>query len=186
MRYAVWLSKANFTFRVALFATHFAVHYLGDDDMDIAELFGATTGDRLDKFAHCDWSPGPGGAPLLARCPNRLLLARTSAWDDGSDHLCLVGTPVGADATEDLVPLRLSSGHDIDAAHPVDERSEPHDLHANAPPSDPSTGAAGRRPQLENAAAGAGHALDVTAVEQADEPHHPPTLADADASSTAQ
>ena len=132
-RYAVWLSKANLTYRVSLFATHLAVHYLGADDMDVAELFGATTGDRFDKFAQCDWQPGPGGVPLLDRCPNRLVLARTSAWDDGSDHVCLVGALVHAEATTDLVPLRLSAGHDIEAAHPADERGEPSDLHADAP-----------------------------------------------------
>ena len=50
-RYAVWLSKANHTYGLALHADHFAVHLLADDDRDLAVLFGTTTGDDVDKFA---------------------------------------------------------------------------------------------------------------------------------------
>jgi flavin reductase (DIM6/NTAB) family NADH-FMN oxidoreductase RutF len=32
-RYVVWLSKANHTFRVGVHARHFAVHFLGEDDL---------------------------------------------------------------------------------------------------------------------------------------------------------
>jgi flavin reductase (DIM6/NTAB) family NADH-FMN oxidoreductase RutF len=162
VRYAVWFSKANFTYRVSLFATHLAVHFLGADDMELAELFGATTGDRFDKFAHCEWEPGPGGVPLLDRCPNRLVLARTSAWDDGGDHVCLVGAPVHAEATTDLVPLRLSAGHDIDAGHPVEERGEPSDLHAEVAEEPPDPDGGTSRHELEGAAAGAGHRVDLS------------------------
>jgi len=94
MRYAVWLSKANFTYRVSLFATHFALHLLDSADEELAVLFGSTSGDTTDKFAQCEWTPGPCGVPLLARCPNRIVLERTSLWDDGSDHVCCIGTPV--------------------------------------------------------------------------------------------
>src|SRR4051812_45302563 len=67
--YAVWLSKANRTYRVALLADHLAVHALGQGDRDVAELFGGETGDEVDKFSRCEWSPGPDGVPLLTRLP---------------------------------------------------------------------------------------------------------------------
>jgi flavin reductase (DIM6/NTAB) family NADH-FMN oxidoreductase RutF len=128
VRYAVWLSKANLTYRVALFATHLAVHALAEGDDDIAALFGGATGDEVDKFARCEWTGGPGGVPLLAACPNRIVLARTSLWDDGGDHVCVVGTPVEAHAVGELTPLRLRAVSRLDPGHAADERPTPAQL----------------------------------------------------------
>ena len=64
-RYAVWLSKANHTTRVALQATHLAVHFLGPDDHDLAALFGEQTGDDVDKFSQCESASGPCDVPVL-------------------------------------------------------------------------------------------------------------------------
>ncbi len=126
-RYAVWLSKANLTYRVSLFATHIAVHLLGRQDHDLAEIFGGKSGDDVDKFALCEWSPGPAGVPLLTRCPNRVVLERATAWDDGSDHVCFVGIPVESHCPDGLVPLRLSGVH-IEAGHEAEEREVPRAL----------------------------------------------------------
>jgi flavin reductase (DIM6/NTAB) family NADH-FMN oxidoreductase RutF len=128
LRYAVWLSKANVTYRVALFATHLAVHLLDASDHDLAELFGAHTTDDVDKFAHCRWSPGPDGVPLLERCPNRFVMRPTSRWDGGTDHVCFVGEPVDASCEPGLNPLRLSAAGDIEPGHAVEERVTPDDL----------------------------------------------------------
>ncbi|MDQ1488216.1 MAG: hypothetical protein QOD57_5634 [Actinomycetota bacterium] len=59
------ISKANHTFPVATAAPVLAVHFLGDDDRGLAELFGGETGDEVDKFERCSWRPGPGGVPVL-------------------------------------------------------------------------------------------------------------------------
>lgn len=64
-RFLVGLSKENHTTQVAATATHLAVHLLRGDDLDLARLFGERTGDRTDKFAHCRWSIGPHGLPVL-------------------------------------------------------------------------------------------------------------------------
>jgi flavin reductase (DIM6/NTAB) family NADH-FMN oxidoreductase RutF len=64
-RFLVCLSKANHTYRVARGAAVLGVHLLAADDRPTAELFGAETGDRVDKFAHCGWSAGPEGVPVL-------------------------------------------------------------------------------------------------------------------------
>ena len=45
----------------------FALHFLEESDRDVAELFGAHTGDDEDKFAECSWEPGVGGVRLLER-----------------------------------------------------------------------------------------------------------------------
>ncbi|HEX2040896.1 MAG TPA: flavin reductase family protein [Acidimicrobiales bacterium] len=64
-RFLACLSKANHTYRVAQRSPVLAVHLLAHDDKGSAELFGAETGDEVDKFARCSWSPGPDGVPLL-------------------------------------------------------------------------------------------------------------------------
>ncbi|MCU1365586.1 MAG: flavin reductase, partial [Ilumatobacteraceae bacterium] len=108
VRYAVWLSKANHTYRVALFATHLAVHFLDVADHELAARFGGLSGDDVDKFAGIDWTPGPGGVPLIDGCPNRLVLQRATLWDDGSDHLCIVGEPIDASVgSHELDPMRI-------------------------------------------------------------------------------
>ncbi len=73
VEYAVWLSKANHTYRVGALSEHFAVHFLSKEHHDLAELFGGHTQEQVDKFAQCDWSPGPNGVPLLDRVTNRFV-----------------------------------------------------------------------------------------------------------------
>jgi flavin reductase (DIM6/NTAB) family NADH-FMN oxidoreductase RutF len=128
-RYAVWLSKANLTYRVVLFATHIALHLLPRADQSLLQLFGGTSGDRTDKFALSRWTPGPGGVPLLTDCPARAVLEITSRWDDGSDHACIVGRPIAA-GWADVTPMRLSDAGDTDAGHDAEERSVPRRLDA--------------------------------------------------------
>ena len=83
----MWLSRANHTYRVALLATHLAVHFLTADDHDVAAAFGGETGDEIDKFAGVAWTPGPAGVPLLDRCPHRMVVRRVTLVDDGGDHV---------------------------------------------------------------------------------------------------
>jgi flavin reductase (DIM6/NTAB) family NADH-FMN oxidoreductase RutF len=124
-RYAVWLSKANHTYRVVLHAGHLAVHLLTADDVDVAEHFGTQSGDDTDKFADIEWDAGPDGVPLLRRLPHRLVLRRHTLLDDGSDHVCLVGVPVAVHGAEPFTPLRLSDVSHLDAGHGVEERPVP-------------------------------------------------------------
>ncbi len=121
-RYAVWLSKANRTYRVGLLATHLAVHLLTEDDGDLAEHFGVETGDEVDKFAGVRWTAGPGDVPLLERLPNRLVGRRVTLLDDGGDHVCVVLEPEAADSTGGFRPLRLADVAHLDAGHAATER----------------------------------------------------------------
>lgn len=123
-RYAVWLSKANATHDLALRAAHFAVHFLHAGQHDLADLFGGTTGDDVDKFASCEWEPGPDGVPVLSACPARIVGRKVSVTDDGSDHVCVVIAPVEVGVTHDadpLVPLRLSATTGVRPGHDSDE-----------------------------------------------------------------
>src|SRR3546814_19773912 len=49
---SIWLSKANNTFRVAVFAPVIALHFPTLDDFDIATTFGTPPADRADKLPH--------------------------------------------------------------------------------------------------------------------------------------
>lgn len=66
--FAVWISRRNHTFTVAREAATLAVHFLSDDQRELAALFGGRTGDEVDKFASCAWREGHGGVPVLEDC----------------------------------------------------------------------------------------------------------------------
>ena len=117
IRYCVWISKANHTYGVIVRATHFAVHFLCDQDHGLAELFGGSTGDSVDKFAHVDVSLGAGETPTINRCSNRLVARRTALIDEGGDHVCVIGEPVDVQFSS-FEPLRISKVADVSAGHP--------------------------------------------------------------------
>ena len=124
-RYAIWLSKANHTYELALRARTFAVHFLDDGDAPLAQLFGGLTGDEVDKFERTGWSPGPGGVPLLDDRRHRLVLARHAFFDAGEDHVCLVGDPLAATTADDFTPLCLPEVDDIEPGHEAEEERHP-------------------------------------------------------------
>lgn len=122
VRYVVWLSKANRTYRVARGASRLAVHLLTRDQRDLAELFGGETGDRTDKFARVRTREETGGAVVLedaAAWFAGTVVART----DGGDHVGFVLEPEawGARADTGSTPLlRLSDATSISPGHPAD------------------------------------------------------------------
>jgi flavin reductase (DIM6/NTAB) family NADH-FMN oxidoreductase RutF len=63
--FLVCVSKINHTFPVAERSSGMGLHFLGEDQVDLARLFGEETGDLVDKFASVDWRLGSTGAPLL-------------------------------------------------------------------------------------------------------------------------
>ncbi|HEX5404548.1 MAG TPA: flavin reductase family protein [Pseudonocardiaceae bacterium] len=116
VRFVVCLSERNHTYRVALRSDQLAVHLLGSARKDLAELFASETGDEIDKFARCAWTPGPGGVPLLTGA---------SRWFVGSildrthlgDHTGFVVSPTMGDANDDEPPLMFSSVRDLRPGH---------------------------------------------------------------------
>ncbi|MDO5499393.1 MAG: flavin reductase family protein [Propionibacteriaceae bacterium] len=123
-QHAVWLSKANHTYRVALHAERLGVHFLTPDDEAVARLFGEQSGDELDKFERVDWSPGPAGTPLLEALPNRFLGRRVALAEVGGDHACFVLEVEDAVGGE-FEPLRISALGDLTPGHGVEERPAP-------------------------------------------------------------
>lgn len=122
---SVWLSKANHTFRVAVFAPTLAVHFPAAGDLALATTFGTLSGDEHDKFARCEWHPGTDGVPLLDGCPNRIVARKAALLDTTSDHVCVVLDPVESQFPDRSPPLRLSDVIHLRAGHDAEERPKP-------------------------------------------------------------
>jgi flavin reductase (DIM6/NTAB) family NADH-FMN oxidoreductase RutF len=116
-RYLVCLSKTNFTYRLARSATAMAVHFVPSGADDLARLFGEETGDEVDKFARCEWHPGPAGLPVLDACPNWFAGQVLERLDLG-DHAGLLLAPFAgeAQAPGETYPFhrarRMEPGHE--------------------------------------------------------------------------
>jgi flavin reductase (DIM6/NTAB) family NADH-FMN oxidoreductase RutF len=125
LRYCVWLSKANYTYRVGLHSAFLAIHFLTATDLPLAKRFGTLTGDRVDKFAGLATLPGPGGVPVLQDCPHRMVVRRTTLIDDGGDHVCVTTEPVAVHGNGRFQPLRLAQAVHLEAGHGYGERPSP-------------------------------------------------------------
>jgi flavin reductase (DIM6/NTAB) family NADH-FMN oxidoreductase RutF len=85
--FLVCVSKRNHTFQVIGGASMVGLHVLRETDHELAVLFGTETGDRVDKFAQCRWTPRYAGVPVLDDC---------LAWFVGSlEHSVDLGDHVG-------------------------------------------------------------------------------------------
>jgi len=107
VRYVVWLSKVNRTYRVARTASRLAVHLL--------------TRDRTDKFAEVRWREEVGGAVVLEDAA-AWFVGTVVSHTDGGDHVGFVLEPVAWGGREDAEAplLRLSGSTSISPGHPVD------------------------------------------------------------------
>jgi len=117
-RFLVCLSRANRTYRVARDAESMVVHLVPREAADLAGLFGGETGDEVDKFEHCAWRPGPGGAPLLEECPNWFagrILTRIPA----GDHDAFLLDPYAAHGESGDRPFEFHRAKRIDPGHPA-------------------------------------------------------------------
>jgi flavin reductase (DIM6/NTAB) family NADH-FMN oxidoreductase RutF len=117
-RYLVCLSVKNRTFRLAESASVLAVHLVGDDQHDLAELFGGETADEVDKLAQWPWQRGPEGVPILEHVDD-LFVGRVLTRVDLGDHVGHVLEPIAARHEGDSEALGFQEARDIDAGHPA-------------------------------------------------------------------
>ncbi|MEU3372599.1 flavin reductase family protein [Streptomyces sp. NPDC006711] len=123
VRFMVWLSKANRTYRVARSADFLAVHQLSRAQYGLAEHFGGLTGDECDKFADVAWHEGPAGTVLLDDAP-AWFVGRVEERTDGGDHMGFLLSPLEAEApapSGDAEVFRLSDSAGIEAGHPAQD-----------------------------------------------------------------
>lgn len=115
-RMLVCISDKNHTHRVVGESSWVAVHLLSPDQGDLASLFGEVTGDEQDKFARCDWRPGPAGVPVLEGCP-RHLVGRILERHRFGDHTGLLLEPVRVSVADGPVALTLHDVEHLDPGH---------------------------------------------------------------------
>ena len=116
-RFLVCLAKTNHTHHVARAAAVLAVHLVPEDGEALAELFGGQTGDRVDKFAECDWRTRPAGVPILVRCEN-WLAGRVLERVDAGDHDAFLLEPIAAATGGDRGKLSFRRARSIKPGHP--------------------------------------------------------------------
>jgi riboflavin biosynthesis pyrimidine reductase/flavin reductase (DIM6/NTAB) family NADH-FMN oxidoreductase RutF len=117
-RYGVWLSKKNHTHAIAMAAETLVVHFPSEADRPLAELFGTTTGDEIDKFERCSWHEGPDGAPVLDDVV-RWFAGRVVDRVDTGDHTLLVLVPTDGGVGPWEGQLGIQAVMDLDAGHPA-------------------------------------------------------------------
>ncbi len=117
-RFLVCISSKNRTYEVAGRAEVLAVHLVPHDAGDLAELFGSETGHDVDKFARCEWGPGPGGAPILGGCEN-WFVGRVVERVPAGDHDAFLLEPVAAEQGRPAREFsfhrakRMEPGHEV-------------------------------------------------------------------------
>ena len=115
-RFLVCLSEKNRTTRLAAQVDHLAVHLVPARAEALAELFGGTTGDDHDKFARCDWEPGPEGLPILGECEN-WFVGRVLERLDLGDHVGYLLEPEVAHHGEASPEFTFHRARRIEAGH---------------------------------------------------------------------
>ena len=120
LRYVVYLSKLNYTFRVGRRSTHLMVHFLSSDQLDLARHFGELTGDQTSKFDGVRWVHGPDGStPRLTECGTYFWGHIEQRRNYGGDHDAFVLAPLSTRTAPDFRPLRLRHVRDFHPGHPV-------------------------------------------------------------------
>ena len=123
-RFLVCISKVNHTYFVAEHVEAIALHLLGEDQTELASLFGEWSGDAICKFDRVEWHRGSSGAPVLDDC---------AAWLEGvvldrfsvGDHEAFLMRPAsggsgsgGSGGTTGRI-LTLKGAPDFDPGHPA-------------------------------------------------------------------
>jgi len=118
LRYLVCVSEANSTFAVAMAADVLALHFLAPGDLELARLFGEETGDDIDKFTQCDWTPGPSGVPILA-LRGGWLAGPVIARLRGGDHVAMIVEVAAAGPPSEEGQLGSRAVRHFRAGHPA-------------------------------------------------------------------
>lgn len=115
-RFLVFLSENNRTLRIAERSEALVVHFVSADAMGLVELFGAQTGDDIDKFAQCSWRPGPRGLPILQDPPRWFagtILERLAI----GDHVGFLLEPFAAENRSEAEPFLFHRAKQFEPGH---------------------------------------------------------------------
>jgi flavin reductase (DIM6/NTAB) family NADH-FMN oxidoreductase RutF len=115
-RFSVWISRKNHSLGVAEQARTLAVHFLSTEDAGLAALFGAETGDEVDKFARCRWREDPEGPPILADCA-RWFIGEVIDRIPADDHVGFLLAPLRVQSEPWSGQLGFQSARSISPGH---------------------------------------------------------------------
>lgn len=115
-RFLACLSVKNRTYRLAREAATLVVHPVPEEADELAQLFGGETGDELDKFSRCEWTPGPGGAPVLSELDNWFAGRVLERFDFG-DHVGFLLEPIEVHVGDSQDPFTFRRGRWIEPGH---------------------------------------------------------------------
>ena len=115
-RFIACISNKNRTFRVASEASVLVVHVVPEGADELAELFGSETGDEVDKFERCAWTPGPAGTPVLDDCGNWFAGRILDRFDVG-DHWAFLLEPLLGAGEAGEGALTFQEARDIEPGH---------------------------------------------------------------------
>ncbi|HET7523012.1 MAG TPA: flavin reductase family protein [Acidimicrobiales bacterium] len=115
-RMMVMISKKNHTYRVASFADRLVIHFLGAGNLELARLFGEQTGDEVDKFSCCEWTPTADGSPVLHGTLGWVACRVLDRFDAG-DHVGHLVEPVYGEATGDARQLGFQMVTSLQPGH---------------------------------------------------------------------
>jgi len=116
-RFLACLSRPNRTCRFAREVDVLAVHLVPREATELVELFGGETGDEIDKFARCEWRPGPRGLPILAGCESWFAGTILERVDLG-DHVGHLLEPFAAEFEPGEITY-FQDVTDVDPGHPA-------------------------------------------------------------------
>jgi flavin reductase (DIM6/NTAB) family NADH-FMN oxidoreductase RutF len=117
-RFLVCVSRLNHTFAVTERSRGLAVHVLGEEQHELAELFGERTEDTFPKFEHCEWHPGVTGAPLLDDCAAWIEGLVVDRFDTG-DHVALLLRPLAGGSGPRPGALTVRTAPSLHPGHPA-------------------------------------------------------------------
>jgi flavin reductase (DIM6/NTAB) family NADH-FMN oxidoreductase RutF len=117
-RFLACMSDKNRTTRVLEHGEAMIVHLVPEGAAHIVAVFGGETGDDTDKFARCDWKPGPEGLPVLADCPSWFagrIVERVAV----GDHIGHVLEPFAGEDASAGGWFPFSRAKEIEPGHPA-------------------------------------------------------------------
>jgi len=118
-RFLVCVSKLNHTFLHAMEADVLVVHVLGEDDLEVASIFGEETGDAVDKFAQVRWHPGPDGRTPVLDDVGRWFAGRELQRFDVGDHVAVLLEPFEVQVESSGPQLGYQRVKDFHPGHPA-------------------------------------------------------------------
>ncbi len=121
--YLVCISKQNYTLEVAKKAQFLTLHFPSVDQIELAKLFGETTGDNIDKFSFCPWYIGPYGAVII-KDDIDWFIGKIIQRIDLGDHVGHLLEPVSALKVSTGPKLGFQEVKKIPAGHPIEEEFE--------------------------------------------------------------